>query len=323
MISESFWSNGEDPMVKNKMLGVAVLISFSAFAEVQTYSIQDYGKKFATGLVRTADSTKFIQFAPRKSFRMKNVPIPGKYSMRGIAGPVEDQMNCGSCWDFALTSVLRGTMKMANKDPGRLSFNYLLNCATEMWGCEGGDFMAAQHFLTYSSTPKKGAPLYGTDGPYIAREGTCEKKPVKGTSSMFYFLGTDGGSFPQGTAPSFKDMAYVLGVLHKPVAIDVAVDDEWQKYSGGVYNGCTDNDPKDINHMVSLEGYDCEKSVDANGNCVFDANGNLPPGVGKWIIRNSWGTTWGDNGYITTKATNKKGERCNAVVTDALYYDVK
>jgi C1A family cysteine protease len=56
---------------------------------------------------------------------------------------------------------------------------------------------------------------------------------------------------------------------------------------------------------------------------VFDADGNLPAGVGTWIVRNSWSTMWGDRGYITTKATDKKGNRCNSIATDALYFDLK
>jgi len=272
----------------------------------------------ATGLVRTQESFDFFARAPKRSFLKTTAAIPGKSSMRGLAGPVEDQGQCGSCWDFSLTSVLRGTLMMANKkDPGRLSFNYLLNCATEQQGCNGGDFPAAAHFVA-----PHGAPAYGSDGAYTGADGTCQAETPIASAVNYHLLGNDMGANPTGVTPSFKDIAYVVGVLHLPVSIDVGATMAWQFYSGGVYNTCDDENTADINHMVAIEGYDCETSVDSKGNCAFDANGNLPAGVGTWLVRNSWGTSWGDQGYITTKATDAKGLRCNAVASDALYYDV-
>ena len=308
-----------------KTLGTVVsalfLIPGVASADA-TYSVHHHPIRHATGLVRTHQSARFIAESPRKSFGDATTPVPGKFSMRGKAGPVEDQGQCGSCWDFSLTSVLRGSLVMANKDPGRLSFNFLLNCATEMFGCNGGDFSAASHLIGLDSSHLKGAPLYGSDGDYTATDGQCVSKPAAGSAAQYYFIGNDMGTFPQGMAPSFKDIAYVVGVLHKPLSIGVAVDDTWESYGGGVYNGCSSNNPATINHMVSIEGYDCETSVDSTGNCVFDAKGNLPPGVGTWVIRNSWGPTWGDGGYMISKATSTNGDRCNAVASDALYYDL-
>jgi len=286
--------------------------------ENATYTSKTYATKFAKGLVRTPATEQFLRTAPRESFLDASTPVPKKYSLRGKAGPVEDQGQCGSCWDFSLTSVLRGSWITAGKDPGRLSFNYLLNCAKTSQGCDGGDFTAAEYFVH-----PKGAPAYGSDGEYQGTAGNCQMEKTVASTVSYKILGTDLGANPKAPLPSFKDLAYVVGVLHQPVSIDVAVDDAWQNYSGGVYNGCSDEVATDINHMVSLEGYDCETAVDQSGNCVFDAKGNLPPGVGRWIIRNSWSDSWGDNGYITTKATDKKGARCNAVATDALYYNLQ
>lgn len=265
--------------------------------------------RHATGFVQTQRSRDFLARAPRVSFARDTTPIPGSYSIRGQAGPVENQGQCGSCWDFSLTGVLRGTGIMAGKDPGRLSYNYLLNCDTTMDGCNGGDFSAADLFVN-----PKGAPAYGSDGQYTQTQGKCQNEAVIASTTSYTMLGTGG------TDPSFHDVAYVVGVLHQPVSIDVAADANWENYTSGIYSACSDENVADINHMVSLEGYDCETSRDAQGNCVFDANGNLPAGVGKWIIRNSWGTDWGDQGYITTKATDSSGNRCNSVVTDALFY---
>jgi C1A family cysteine protease len=299
-------------------LAVTQLSLASAFADTsfeKTYLTRDYGVTHAKGLVRSAKSNLFLASAKRESFLTATASVPKAYSLRGKAGPVEDQGQCGSCWDFSLTTALRGTLITKGKDPGRLSFNYLLNCAKPgTYNCEqGGDFDAAQAFIH-----PKGAPAYGSDGSYNGVDGKCENKKVVASTISYKMLGTEGSTTAHA---AFKDIAYVVGVLHQPVSIDIAADDTFENYSGGIYNGCSDESSADINHMVVIEGYSCETSVDKSGNCVFDKTGNLPKGVGTWLVRNSWNTTWGDDGYITMKATDKKGLPCNAVATDALYFD--
>jgi len=305
------------PVVQLALILSAVTVSISAQAATgsetftPTYTTTQNATKHFRGFVRSERAQNFLAVANRKSFVSATNVVPGQYSMKGQAGPVEDQGQCGSCWDFSLTSVLRGTWIMEGNDPGRLSFNYLLNCATTEQACNGGDFSAADYFIA-----PKGAPAYGSDGDYTAGEagvsGTCQAEPAISSTVDYHMLGNGG-------APSFQDIAYVVGVLHRPVSIDVAADDSWDTYKSGVFNNCSNTQ---IDHMVAIEGYDCETSVDSNGNCVFDSKGNLPPGVGRWIVRNSWGASWGEEGYIEIKATDKTGALCAAVATDALYYDV-
>ena len=303
-------------------LAVTQLSLASAFAEEATYFSRNYHQTHAKGFVHTPKSKAFLAKVQRKTFVGDPVPVPKTYSIRGKAGPVEDQGQCGSCWDFSLTTVLRGTWIMQGNDPGRLSFNYLLNCTKDigMQGCNGGDFSAADALIA-----PKGAPAYGSDGTYTAgdsgQDGTCVAAKAIASTVDYKMLCTEGSTT---THASFQDIAYVVGVLHRPVSIDIAADTNWENYGGGVFNKCAKKvTPNDINHMVVIEGYDCEKSVDANGNCKFDANGNLPAGVGTWLIRNSWGESWGDNGYITMKATDKQGNLCDEVAADGLYFDVK
>jgi C1A family cysteine protease len=281
-----------------------------ADSAVENYTVKDYGEEFATGLLEKSAHDLAVENAIPRTVTTGNEIVPGSYSLRGKAGPVENQGACGSCWDFSLTSVLRGTEIMAGKDPGRLSFNYLLNCDSQMYGCNGGTFSAASYLVD-----PRGAPAYGSDGTYTARQGSCVQRPPVASAIHYHMLGVAGRN------PSFRDIAYVVGVLHRPVSVDVYADSKWQSYGGGTYNGC--RQVSSTNHMVAIEGYDCESSVDGTGSCVFDQDGNLPAGVGKWIIRNSWGTSWGDRGYITTKATDRNGMRCNGVASSALYFDVK
>jgi cathepsin L len=298
-------------------LGLALIFVLSASAEEKTYISKTYLKSLSTGLLRSSPlNLEFLRTTPRVSFARAVTPVPGKFSMRGKIGSVEDQGTCEACWSFALTSGLRGTLMSAGKDPGRLSYNYLLNCAGPGFGCDGGDFTAAALLIT-----PRGAPAYGADGGYVGSVGTCIQAPAVASALSYKLLGPDFGANPNPASPAFKDIAYVVGVLKQPVAVDVASDWNWESYGGGVFNSCSGE--SGINHMVVVEGYDCETNVDAAGNCVFDSAGNLPPGVGTWIIRNSHGTDWGDNGYITIKATGSDGTRCNGVGVDALYFNIK
>jgi C1A family cysteine protease len=277
-----------------------------------TYVSKSYPETFATGLIHSQSSEAFLRAAPRKSFVSEKTSIPATFSMKGKTGQIENQGSCGSCWDFSLTSALRGTWAMAGKDSGRLSLNYLLNCNSQGYGCWGGSFDAADAFQS-----PKGAPKYGVDGEYTGSIGSCVEATPVASAIQYYMIGTDGAN------PSFKDIAYVVGVLHRPVSIMITADSTLQAYAGGVYNGCSPGDSNGGNHLVVIEGYDCESSVDKSGQCVFDKDGNLPAGVGLFIVRNSWGKSWGDNGYLITKATDENGERCNGIATYALYFEVK
>jgi C1A family cysteine protease len=231
------------------------------------------------------------------SFLNKIDLIPNSYSLQPTASPVENQGNCGSCYDFSLIETLRDSFP---NDPGRLSFMYLLNCAKDMSGCNGGSFEAATHLVKPSGPPS------WSFQPYTGVQSTCKKGPVAASSVAYHMLGGNHG-------PSVKDIAYVIGVLHRPVSTEVAADDNFEAYPGGTYSDCTS---QQIDHMVVIEGYDCQ------GPCNFDANGNLPPGKGTYLVRNSWGSDWGLGGYIRMLITDTDGTRCNAIATEALYFDV-
>ena len=284
-----------------KFLFVLMLFfSFNAFADTPTYTIKRQSIH-GMGLVRTEKSMKFVKSLIHHEI-MRGSVIPGKYDLTPLVSPPEDQGQCGSCWDFSLTKALRSALMLAGKDSGTLAFNYLLNnCGPgpAQGGCNGGDFDAGQSFLNQAG------PWLEKQDPYTQQEGQCMSGlAVAGTAIEMVTVGDN--------SPSFQMLASAISQRHM-LSIDVAVAGQWGNYSSGIYNG----NGSGINHMINMVGYDCQTSVDAKGNCLFDSNGEPINGDGFLIVMNNWGTSWGEKGYMRTRAHR------NQIATTAVYFTVK
>ena len=142
-----------------------------------------------------------------------------------------------------------------------LSEQQLVSCNTSGWSCGGGNY-------AFDMEISPGAVLESCF-PYQAADVACQSGcPHVYQLSSWGYVG-DSSSVPSTTA--IKNAIYTYG----PISVCVAVDSYFEAYSGGVFNH---NSATDINHAVVLVGWD-----DANG-C--------------WIMKNSWGTGWGESGYM-------------------------
>lgn len=292
---------------------IAMVTLQSAFA--QSYTVKHYAKHHF-GFKQTEETKKKMRAMPHRRVSVTD-PIPSMTDLSPSVSLPEDQGTCGSCWSFALTKALRSEYMLNSKHVGVLEFNYLLNnCGSgpKMWGCEGGDFTAAMSFL------RDEGPGLNALNPYAEREGKCKHLPVAATAVKYQFIGpTDG-------RPSFREIAYALGVENHMLVTDVAAGaGNWEDYEGGIYNGCTHGE---IDHMINIVGYDCETSVDKNKNCVFDLRGRPINHDGYLILQNNWGEDWGTTalnghgGYMKSRMYGKRGSLCNEIATDVLYFDV-
>jgi hypothetical protein len=100
------------------------------------------------------------------------------------------------------------------------------------------------------------------------------------------------------------------------LVVDVAVCGDWENYSSGIFteNQCGSGS---INHIINAVGYDCQTSVDKNGNCAFSPSGEPVNGDGFLKVMNNWGVTWGEAGYMRTRA------HVDAIADTAMYFTVK
>lgn len=289
---------------------LCLFVSSQLFAHgaAKSFTTKNYGHSFAKGLKRNqAEFEIFKEDRPHKLLLPHGTPgIPSKIDLSAKVSPPENQGQCGSCWDFSITKALRSAWMLAGSDPGRLSFNYLLNnCGgvADEYGCGGGDFNAGRNDLN-----GKGPWLESQD-KYTGRSGRCATGLSTAATAATWVLVGNGNS-----APTFKELSYAISQNHM-LSVDVAVCGSWENYSGGIYdqNECGAGS---INHMINMVGYDCETSADANGNCVFDSNGQPANGDGYLVAMNNWGTSWGEGGYMRSRW------HVNALADTAMYFTV-
>lgn len=203
-------------------------------------------------------------------FESGQVALPAEYDWRDQGGctAVRNQAGCGSCWAFATVGVLESAILIKDGITQDLSEQYLVSCNRSGWSCDGGWYAHDYHLDMAGQDGGIGAVLESAK-PYTATDGTCAVplNHVYVINSWAYVDGSVG-------VPSTDAIKQAI-LTYGPVSVCVYVDSAFQAYSGGIFNACTSSP---INHAVVLVGW----------NDVDQA----------WILRNSWGSYWGEQGYM-------------------------
>jgi len=211
-----------------------------------------------------------------KSFNIGALPTSVNWVTAGAVTPVKNQGDCGSCWAFSSTGSLEGLYFLNNSNLVSFSEQNLVDCVTVDDGCDGGEMTDA---LTYSA--ENGIETEAAY-PYTAEDGTCTFD-----SSIAYH--PNSGYYAVKPMSQADLLAAIVG---QPISIGVEADQlAFQFYSSGVIKSeCGDA----IDHDVLAVGYE-----------VVD-------GTQAYYVKNSWGATWGDNGFLYI-STNPKPNGGNGV----------
>jgi len=219
---------------------------------------------------KTTLKARSDDYVSGKVYQAEELSAPATFDWRtkGSVTPVKNQGSCGSCWSFSTTGALEGAYKAKHGQLVAISEQQFVDCdKKEDQGCNGGLMDNAFTYAKSHSFERE------SDYPYTGTDGTCKEDSSKGIGKVASY--TDVGH---------DDASFVNALSQRPLAVAVdASAPGWQLYFGGImkpvswnpltWGGCTSHA---LDHGVLAVAYDADS----------------------YTIKNSWGSGWGEHGYI-------------------------
>ena len=273
-------SNYQFVQEHNKISENTYTVGMNKFADLTK---EEFKEAFGSCLIKNAQKLENTTIVSEK---IEGLPSSVDWRQQGAVTPVKDQGQCGSCWAFSSTGALEGLHAITQGSLVSFSEQQLVDCSKSYGnlGCNGGDEGYAFKYVEQYGIETES--VY----PYTAKNGKCSF-----STSKVAFKTTGLTEVP------VKDNdALAQAVVQQPISIGIEADSSaFQLYKSGIFNdkSCGTN----IDHAVLIVGYGTENGKDF------------------WTIKNSWGTSWGEKGYIRFAKVSGKSAGVCGVALEGVY----
>lgn len=218
---------------------------------------------------KISSNNHFIQTKEKnENYEIDNsiiIPLSIDWREKNAVTNVKNQGNCGSCWSFSATGSIEGINAITNGVLLNISEQELIDCSTTYGnnGCEGGSMDIAFKYAI------KNGLCSEQNYPYKAIDGDCQQCNSVVNISDYKDITPD------------DEKALKRVVSQQPVSVAIQANSRsFQMYSNGIYNDLSCGDQLDHGVLIVGYGYDLFHDMEY------------------WIVKNSWGPDWGENGYI-------------------------
>ncbi len=236
------------------------------------WELMDLGERMSPATAGLALPATAAPTAPRSGATSRALPESFNWCDVDGCTPIKDQENCGSCWAFSAVGAFESAILIKDGVETDLSEQWLVSCNSDGWNCTSGYFASRYHHWKTDPCGDTGA-VFEDDCPYHALDLPCECPYVHE-----YTLVGWGHVAGRETVPTPDQIKEAL-LRYGPLDVAVLVDEAFSDYLGGIFELC--DNYWYPNHTVNLVGWDDTQGTE-----------------GIWILRNCWGTGWGEDGFM-------------------------